>query len=363
MRLTSSLPSRTLAGPSRTATGSSLATQMPRAVAGRWWLAALGLGCALLLARPSLSTSELQDRRGAGASDGETMEGGLAAVLERPAEFVSRLLHPYNLTGFYTEVWGRETHHFSRSASLPFHNADLLPTEPQSAIRSFVGRCVSVTETTRGEALQAHKDISLLRSGHMPKNAEYPSIPPAVIDETLEDGYSIVVNWMQFRWPAVAQLAEAFDAVFGHQTNVNLYHTPGNEQAFPLHYDETDVFVLQLSGSKVWKLHEPALAFARTDEKRLSDQALQEFGVVKEEEMNPGDMLYIPRGVPHTARNLRADAPSSHLTVGLHVDLWQTIEGWMHRAVVHWLASEAAADTKIQAGASKLASKPVSKIQ
>ena len=191
----------------------------------------------------------------------------------------------------------------------------------------------------------------------MPKNAEYPSIPSAVINKTLDKGYSIVVNWMQFRWPAVAQLAEAFEAVFGHQTNVNLYHTPGNEQAFPLHYDETDVFVLQLSGSKVWSLHESALPFARTDEKRLSDQALGKFEVVREQTMNPGDMLYIPRGVPHTAQNLRSDAPSSHLTVGLHVDLWQTVEGWMHRAVVHWLGSSAASETKIQASASKLASR------
>ena len=325
---------------------------------GRYrWLVLGLLGCTML-ACPSLSESEPQGRHGAAFVDGKTMEGGLAAVIEHPEAFVRRLLHPYNLSEFYTEVWGHQTHHFSRSETLPFHNADLLATEPQSAVRSFVGNCVSVTETTRGEALQAHKDISLLRSGHMPKNAEYPSIPPAVINETLEAGYSIVVNWMQFRWPAIAQLAEAFDAVFGHQTNVNLYHTPGNEQAFPLHYDETDVFVLQLSGSKVWALHEPALAFARTDEKRLSDQALQEFGVVKEEEMKPGDMLYIPRGVPHTARNLRTDAPSSHLTVGLHVDLWQTIEGWMHRAVVHWLTSEAAADFKIQALSSKLASTP-----
>jgi uncharacterized RmlC-like cupin family protein len=27
-------------------------------------------------------------------------------------------------------------------------------------------------------------------------------------------------------------------------------------------------------------------------------------------------MLYIPRGVPHTARNLRRNLASSHLTIG-----------------------------------------------
>jgi hypothetical protein len=326
---------------------------------------ALGLFCAALLLAPSPSDCEPRRRSrdpgegaAAGAASGNPeMAGGLAAAVERPEEFARRLLHPHNLSSFYTEVWGREARHFSRSEELPLHNADLLPTEPQSAMRSFVGSCVSVMEATRGQALQAHKDISLLRKGNMPKNAEYPSVPPAVVDENLEAGYSIVVNWMQFRWPAVAQLAEAFEAVFGHQTNINLYYTPGNEQAFPLHYDETDVFVLQLSGSKVWALHEKAVPFARTDEKRLSDGALKKFGVAREHTMQPGDMLYIPRGVPHTARNLRSDAPSSHLTVGTHADLWQTVEGWLHRAVVRWLAVVAQSDQKVRASASKLVSR------
>lgn len=28
--------------------------------------------------------------------------------------------------------------------------------------------------------------------------------------------------------------------------------------------------------------------------------------------------------------------------VGLHVYMWQTVEGWLHRAVMHWLAEAAA---------------------
>ena len=332
---------------------------MPRAAAGRWrWGIALGLVCALVLA-PSPSESRQPRGRRRLAGSATTMEGGLAAVLEQPRKFARRLLHPYDLPGFYAEVWGRETHHFWRSEALPLHNADLVPTEPQSALRSFIGGCVSVTEGARGEALQVHEDIRLLQPEHMRENPDDPRVTPAVIDKTLEKGYSIVVNAMEFRWPAVAQLAEAIEAVFGHRTNISLHHTPGSlhQTPPPPHYDDTDVFVLQLSGSTLWSVHEPALPFARTDEKRLSDQALQGLGVVKDQAMSPGDMLYIPRGVPHTTRNLRSDAPSSHLTVSLHVDLWQTIEGWLHRAAVHWLASSAASDIKLQASTTQLASR------
>ena len=60
----------------------------------------------------------------------------------------------------------------------------------------------------------------------------------------------MVINWMQFRSSPVAQLAEIFDNIFGHHTSINLYHTPVSEQAFLLHYDETDVFVLFVLGRR-----------------------------------------------------------------------------------------------------------------
>ena len=75
-----------------------------------------------------------------GGCDG--MEGGLASVLERPPEeFARRLLHPFNLTGFRAEIWGREPRHFARSANqLSHHNDDLLPG---GASTKAIRRCAS----------------------------------------------------------------------------------------------------------------------------------------------------------------------------------------------------------------------------
>ena len=98
-----------------------------------------------------------------------------------------------------------------------------------------------------------------------------------------------------------------------------------------------------LAGSKVWSLYSPAIPHARSDEARLDETELatlpdgSERPVEQEVVMKAGDMLYIPRGVPHTARNLRRHLSSTHLTVGTHVYLWQTLEGWAHRAAVLWL--------------------------
>lgn len=53
-----------------------------------------------------------------------------------------------------------------------------------------------------------------------------------------------------------------------------------------MHYDDTDVFILQLAGSKVWSVHGVALPFARTDETRIEEQVLLEHptaGVIAQE--------------------------------------------------------------------------------
>ena len=98
-----------------------------------------------------------------------------------------------------------------------------------------------------------------------------------------------------------------------------------------------------MAGSKVWSLYSPAIPHARSDEARLDETELatlpdgSDRPVEQEVVMKAGDMLYIPRGVPHTARNLRRHLSSTHLTVGTHVYLWQTLEGWAHRAAVLWL--------------------------
>eukprot|EP01052_Picozoa_sp_SAG31_P021418 SAG31_NODE_1655_length_7621_cov_3.211912_7_plen_180_part_00 len=107
---------------------------------------------------------------------------------------------------------------------------------------------------------------------------------------------------------------------------------------------------MQLTGSKLWTVHETAVPFARSEEATLQSAALAAYAPVAEYRLLPGDLLYIPRGTPHSAVNLvspksksdsNGSASSTHLTVGLHIYLWQTFEGFLHRAAAHWLASVA----------------------
>jgi len=43
---------------------------------------------------------------------------------------------------------------------------------------------------------------------------------------------------------------------FGCVVGANVYITPPNSQGFAPHYDDVDVFILQVEGRKLWKLYD-----------------------------------------------------------------------------------------------------------
>lgn len=43
---------------------------------------------------------------------------------------------------------------------------------------------------------------------------------------------------------------------FGCVVGSNIYITPSNAQGFAPHYDDVDVFIIQVEGRKLWKLYD-----------------------------------------------------------------------------------------------------------
>ena len=76
--------------------------------------------------------------------------------------------------------------------------------------------------------------------------------------EAVNKGFSLIFNRLNYRWGSVAGITRAVSAVMGHAiVNANLYLTPAGAQGFNRHFDEMDVIVLQLHGSKEWHVYEP----------------------------------------------------------------------------------------------------------
>ncbi|MBE1577802.1 cupin domain-containing protein [Amycolatopsis roodepoortensis] len=136
------------------------------------------------------------------------------------------------------------------------------------------------------------------------------------------EGSTIVLQGLHRIWPAIIGFTTRLTGELGHPAQVNAYITPPSSQGFSAHYDVHDVFVLQLAGRKRWKVHAPVHPAPLRDQpwgehagavaRRARDDA-----PVIDEVLEPGDVLYLPRGWLHSATAL-GDV-SAHLTVGVHV--------------------------------------------
>lgn len=109
-----------------------------------------------------------------------------------------------------------------------------------------------------------------------------------------------------------ASLERRFSAVF----QVNAYLTPALSQGFDTHCDAHAPVELPVEFRKV--------------------RNAGELPVLLEVELQPGDLLYLPRGYPHHA--VSAEATSLHVTVGAHTQTWATlvraaVEECVHRDV------------------------------
>jgi hypothetical protein len=135
------------------------------------------------------------------------------------------------------------------------------------------------------------------------------------------DGATVVLQALHRTWPPVIDLCTRLAAELGHPVQANAYITPPSSRGFSAHYDVHDVFVMQLAGRKHWTIHAPVLTDPLRDQpwgqrsKAVADAAVGPAAI--DTVLEPGDVLYLPRGWLHAATAL--GEVSAHLTVGVHV--------------------------------------------
>ncbi|KAL7440856.1 hypothetical protein ACHAXH_004326 [Discostella pseudostelligera] len=112
-------------------------------------------------------------------------------------------------------------------------------------------------------------------------------------------------------------LLSLLESEFGCQVGSNAYLTPLISQGFAPHYDDVDVFILQLEGFKRWRVYAPFSkreTLPRESSRDYTESEVEEMGngELMDVVLGPGDLLYIPRGWIHQAETVRA--PSNHKT-------------------------------------------------
>ena len=151
----------------------------------------------------------------------------------------------------------------------------------------------------------------------------------AVADQVSDDkllrlfagGATLVLQGLHRTWPALIEFSQALAGDLGHPVQANAYVTPAQNTGFSDHYDVHDVFVIQVSGEKTWRVRPPVLTAPLRDDPWSGHRVAVEQAATQppllEFTLRPGDCLYLPRGFLHSATAL--GGVSTHLTLGVHV--------------------------------------------
>jgi hypothetical protein len=135
-------------------------------------------------------------------------------------------------------------------------------------------------------------------------------------------GATIVLNRLHAIHPPLAELCAKLEEELSAACQTNVYLSPPRAQGFKAHFDTHDVFVLQLHGSKRWRLYGSPVDLPLPGQ--AEDVAPEELGQpVEEIELKTGDTLYVPRGVVHDAVSL--DRASMHATLGVLSYTWADV--------------------------------------
>lgn len=130
-----------------------------------------------------------------------------------------------------------------------------------------------------------------------------------------QDGATLIIDRVHKLVPELGQFVEQLRFQIGHPLQVNLYCSWPGKQGFRCHYDTHDVFILQIDGSKEWNVFTDTFKYPLKTQKCAHLQSPEEPPYLNCL-LEPGDVLYIPRGHWHYA--LALDRPSLHLTLGIH---------------------------------------------
>uniref|UniRef100_A0A6M2CRE5 Bifunctional lysine-specific demethylase and histidyl-hydroxylase n=1 Tax=Rhipicephalus microplus TaxID=6941 RepID=A0A6M2CRE5_RHIMP len=120
-------------------------------------------------------------------------------------------------------------------------------------------------------------------------------------------------RWVDGFW----EVLEKLECFFGCLVGCNVYITPPSAQGLAPHYDDVEVFIVQLEGEKCWKLYKPPVELPRTYSK---DFNADEIGQPTHEfTLKPGDLLYMPRGTIHQALTPESSGThSTHVTISTY---------------------------------------------
>lgn len=220
-----------------------------------------------------------------------------------PNKAMESLLGDTKLADFFSNYWEKK------------------PLVVKRGDSSFYGNLFGVStlkEVLKSNELEYLSDVNVCRyvNGEKELLNEEGQISP----EDVEKLMSVKKATLQFHHPQryvddLWKLLERMETYFGSLVGSNIYITPPNSQGLAPHCDDVEIFVMQLEGKKDWKLYKPMVELSRDYTQDLPEESIGE--PVMEVSLEPGDMLYFPRGYIHQAKSV-GDVASTHISISTY---------------------------------------------
>jgi ribosomal protein L16 Arg81 hydroxylase len=235
------------------------------------------------------------------------------------AEFdLSRTISPVAVRKFFDAYWEKQPLILAREE--PDYYADLLSLrDVDHVITATDLRYPAVRLVKNGAPIPLQRYTRDLNWG----DSVFQGI--ANVDNLLheyEQGATIVLQGLHRSWRPLSLFCRNLEKLFNHPVQTNIYLTPKNAQGFAPHYDTHDVLVLQVAGTKHWRVYGAPVALPLRSQPYQSAQhqpgeALHEF------DLKAGDLIYLPRGFVH--EGLTSESESLHITVGVITYTWMDV--------------------------------------
>jgi ribosomal protein L16 Arg81 hydroxylase len=183
--------------------------------------------------------------------------------------------------------------------------ADMDDIVHQEGMRPSLLRMLGQGTGVAGSSLT--RRLELRREGKTIEDA----LEPDKVYAHFRAGKTLIHAGLNHTRPNLRRLCAMLTAKFAAPAEAVSYLTPAGQQGARAHSDPSDVYVIQLEGTKHWQV------WATPETRRLGvdrDYTLAELGPPElDVSLRPGDVLYVPYGTPHVAA--AEEQVSLHVTV------------------------------------------------
>lgn len=230
--------------------------------------------------------------------------------MDHSSENFSRIISPVGVEKFFADYWEKKPL-FIRRDDPGYFNGTLTSTDIDSYFQNQHISPGFLNVMINGEPSPPERWT--YTAVKVSNNFSQRIIDLNKLLKLFSEGATIIINGSENAFSSLIGLRRALEDELKCFVQANVYITPPDSQGFNPHFDAHNVFILQIYGRKCWNIYDSPFEMpVRTESVKEMNYAGREPS--EQINLSAGDLLYIPRGVVHSARAERTS--SIHVTIG-----------------------------------------------